>query len=195
MELVKGGLATGGPVGKLQGKLKPSVRTSSSTYKISLRAHLMLSLTSVQKFIVGAAATIAAIFAISDHFRRATVNDFSGWWDASFKVVSSSYRPYEGAVYGYKIFLTQDGDKLIGHGEMRTADGESLPSSKRTRIEMVGTAAGLEAQFTYTLKGDARDTFGSFTLRKTDDEGMLAGDFRGTAADARGTVVAVKTTE
>ncbi len=145
---------------------------------------------SVGAAIVGAVGIAAAWPTLHEYFEKKINIEVTGWWNVDFTVESTSYRPYKGMVYGYRIVFSQNGKDVEGIGEKWTEDGRELPSVQHMPIRLKGISSQTQVKLTYELKGTKRETLGSIVLESTKDPNLLQGTFTGTAADVKGTVVA-----
>jgi len=112
--------------------------------------------------------------------------DITGEWYVSFKVEQTSYNLYKGKVSEYKIHFMQNNEKIKGDGEKWKYDDRELPSNEHDPIIITGKYKNDSVYFTYTLKGQLRESTGSFVVALENDE--LKGHFSGTAAATKGSV-------
>lgn len=152
----------------------------------------MQRLKTLGALIVGIAAVVGLAIQLHEYSERRLNIAVAGWWSFEFRVTSTTYRPYNGLVYGYKVSITQDGKDVTGVGEKRWENGVEVPFTQHTQIELIGFSTRTDVRLSYKLKGAKRDTFGTITLSPSDDGALLVGSFSGTAANARGAVIARK---
>jgi len=145
---------------------------------------------SVGAAVVGVVGIAAAWPTLHEYFEKKVNIEVTGWWYVDFTVESTSYRPYNGVVYGYRIAFSQNGKDVEGIGEKWSEDGKELPSAQHMPIRLKGISSQSQVKLTYELKGTKRETLGSVVLGPTNDSSLLQGTFTGTAADVKGKVVA-----
>ncbi len=115
--------------------------------------------------------------------------DLSGTWTLATHVRDASRNSFKGLQLGYRVSLTQDGDRITGHGEKRTENGRGISSKGRTPIRLEGSLNGRQLQLTFTEEGTRR-TSGGVIVADLTEEGELRGTFQSDAAKSRGTLYA-----
>jgi penicillin-binding protein 1A len=116
--------------------------------------------------------------------------DLTGWWDVTNVIESTSYPAYEGLALGYRVYLEQRGDRIVGHGTKRSEDGRPLSGGARTPISISGSLDGGTARLLFTERGTRRTSTGSFRWKVRDGGDTLRGSFASGAADSSGPSVA-----
>jgi hypothetical protein len=78
--------------------------------------------------------------------------DITGDWQFTFDVANSSYIPYIGNSYSYKIFITQRNQEFTGKGETWEFSSP-LDFESHIPIEFEGKVSGQFVMANYTLYG------------------------------------------
>ncbi|MCW3104458.1 MAG: hypothetical protein JWO09_2898 [Bacteroidetes bacterium] len=103
--------------------------------------------------IIGVTAGILSILGgLEVFYLKMTTKDFSGQWKITCNIKTSTYQPYIGKSSGWKVFFTQNGDKLNGRGEMTWIDDKEIPFSQHSPITMEGIVDGDEITLNYTMQ-------------------------------------------
>jgi hypothetical protein len=142
--------------------------------------------------IVGIISMLGSIIGVQQYRESKSTIDVTGWWKIEFIVEATTHAPYQGAAYGYKIYLQQRDREITGTGEKWWENTAELPYSQHTPITLSGTVVKRDADFLYNLKGSQRETVGSMRLDVNHNCDRMSGRFKGTAADAEGKVIAVR---
>lgn len=118
--------------------------------------------------------------------------DISGNWEMKFKIEKSSYIPYIDKSMTFKLFFTQEKNKIEAKGEKWWIDDVEIPFEQHDPMELKGSIKGNKFTCTYTLKGTKRTTFGNIEAELSEDTKIITGVFTGTAADTKGSVFGKK---
>lgn len=113
----------------------------------------------------------------------------TGWWEVTNVIESTSYPVYTGLRLGYRIYIEQQGDRIVGHGTKQRENGRRLPSAQRTPISLTGSLDGGTARVLFTERGARRTSQGSFLWKVRDGGDALSGSFASGAAASRGSSV------
>lgn len=135
---------------------------------------------------------LGGLYALYPLYQNYKTPDMKGRWRFTFHIKSSSYKPYVGKSSGYKIYVSQESEKIKCDGEMCWIDDEEIPFSQHIPITMEGQIDGENMSLNYTQKGAKRTTVGELQLKLMPDKNLWKGTFSGTAANTSGTVEAEK---
>jgi hypothetical protein len=176
---------------------KPYV-TEAKTSSPTFFRHPTKMIGTALAIIAGVAGLIANVSSIEEFFEPS----LAGTWQLSLTIKASNGNLYTGDTAAYHLYLDANGDSLKGTGEKFQFNGKELPSSQKQPITVLGQLSGNSVILNFKQEpapdGRARETIGQFTLnldrpwflsRQVSD---MRGTFSGTAADWRGTVVAVR---
>jgi hypothetical protein len=119
--------------------------------------------------------------------------DLSGAWLVTNRVDSTSYRAFQNLRIGYRLRLTQRGNRIVGEGRKWVEDGQALPQSRRTPIAVEGTLDGRWLELRFVESGARRASAGAFVMLVV-DERTLQGTFTSNAANSSGSAVATRDT-
>jgi hypothetical protein len=144
------------------------------------------------KIVSGALGTIALIFGTYEIYDQISTPEISGQWYITLKIENSTYRPYIGDLIGIKAFFTQTEKSVKGNGEKWEYRGKPIDYNMHDRVDFNGCLDGNCFKASYTLYGKKRQTTGIVDLVVSDDGKKMVGTFSGTAADSRGTIIAMK---
>lgn len=122
------------------------------------------------------------------------VPDVSGSWKFDFITEQTSYRAFQGIKATWKIYITQDDNKVSGTGEAIAQNDILLPTRKRITMDLSGTIKDDILTVTYNVVNpSSRNSRGSFTMNLAEKVGdYYKGRFTGTAANSSGGLVAYK---
>lgn len=134
---------------------------------------------------VAAPATPAAA-ATSHPAARTAVPDLSGAWLVTNTIHETTRGAFRGMRIGFRVWLRQDGRRVIGVGRKLTVDGRPVARGERTPIALDGSIQGDEVVARFVEKGHRRTTRGTFRWRLSPDGARLVGSFESTAAASRG---------
>jgi hypothetical protein len=81
--------------------------------------------------------------------------NLSGGWLVTNRIDSTSYGAFRNLRIGYRLRLTQHGNRVVGEGRRWVEDGQPLPRSRRTPIKVEGTLGG--PGWSCTSSNPARD--------------------------------------
>jgi hypothetical protein len=87
---------------------------------------------------------------------------------------------------GYRVNLSQDGNRVHGRGFKTSENGVLLLPSQRTPIEVEGRIEGNDLVLSFTEIGRDRTSRGTIRYRLTSG-GAMRGRFSSDAADSSGT--------
>jgi hypothetical protein len=124
--------------------------------------------------------------------------DFSGYWDLTFKVDSSSLSRYETGhlQYKYRITLKQLNNEIVGAGEKywELFNGKEKYYSKnqKTPIKIEGKIEKDRFVANIYEKGARRETTGFIKLFISNNFNKLNGTFNTTAANCKGVAILEK---
>jgi hypothetical protein len=118
----------------------------------------------------------------------------SGDWLVTNRIDSTSYSAFRNLRIGYRLRLTQKGNRIVGEGRKWVEDGQPLPSSRRTPIRVEGTLGGPWLELHFVESGARRSSAGAFVMRVV-DERTLQGSFTSDAANSSGSAVATRDTD
>ncbi|HEX8517231.1 MAG TPA: hypothetical protein VF868_13625 [Bacteroidia bacterium] len=134
-------------------------------------------------------ALIGILPVVTGYYKYWRTKNVNGKWKITCHIKSSTYKAYVGKSSGFKIYLTQDDDKIKGQGEMWWVDDKEIPYEQHLPITVEGKVDGENMVLSYTQVGSKRTTVGEMVLNTSGGD-VLNGSFSGTAADAKGTVTA-----
>jgi hypothetical protein len=122
------------------------------------------------------------------------VPDVSGSWKYNFITEQTSYRAFKGLKATWKMYITQDGNKVSGTGEAIAQNDIVLPTRKRITMNLIGTIKDDILTVTFNVVNpSSRNSSGSFTMYLGEKVGgYYKGKFNGTAANSTGQVIAYK---
>lgn len=109
-----------------------------------------------------------------------------GKWQLTDRVSASSKSSYIGDEHRFDLWLTVDGNRVVGRAEKISYNGHNLPREKRPQLDISGTMAGEELRATFSEQGRRRRSTGQFTWRFTDGYRSFRGAFESTAGDTNG---------
>ena len=112
--------------------------------------------------------------------------DLTGRWTIINTVRQTSYKPFGNLKVGFDLSINQAGDSFTGKGKKVSENGQALPASSRTPIEVKGSIKGDRVEATFFETGAQRKTNGRFIWRIDRESGALTGSFVSTAARTRG---------
>jgi serine/threonine-protein kinase len=112
--------------------------------------------------------------------------DLGGRWDLRQDVQSTNYQPFAGMTLGYRVNLSQDGNRVHGRGFKTSENGVLLLPSQRTPIEVEGRIEGNDLVLNFTEIGRDRTSRGTIRYR-LGPGGAMRGRFSSDAADSSGT--------
>jgi serine/threonine-protein kinase len=111
--------------------------------------------------------------------------DVSGRWDLRQDVQSTSYVPFSGMSVGYRLNLSQDGNRVHGRGFKTSENGVLLLPSQRSPIEVEGRIEGDQLVLNFTEIGRERTSRGTMRYR-LGRNGAMQGQFSSDAANSSG---------
>lgn len=126
-----------------------------------------------------------------------SIPQLSGIWECELVVHNAAYNPYRGLRLWYKVTLVQNGNQLLGFGELDREDSASgawrQEGPKRRALELSGRIEKRITRpdcvrFVWSEQGDHRKFSNVFDLRISGSKikGGLWGTFASTAAEATG---------
>jgi hypothetical protein len=114
-----------------------------------------------------------------------TAQDLTGRWNVVNTIETTSYRSYKNLKVGFDLSINQNGTSFTGRGQKISENGQILPASSRTPIEVRGSIHGDRIEATFYEDGSARKSNGRFVWR-IDKAGHLTGIFATTVARSSG---------
>jgi len=114
-----------------------------------------------------------------------TAQDLTGRWNVVNTIETTSYRSYKNLQIGFDLSINQTGASFTGRGQKVSENGQILPASSRTPIEVRGSIHGDRIEATFYEEGSARTSNGRFVWH-IDKTGSLTGIFATTAARSSG---------
>ncbi|MES2726481.1 MAG: hypothetical protein V4643_05225 [Bacteroidota bacterium] len=160
------------------GKLSP-------TYWV--RARKRFELLGILIAIIG--TLVSGLIYCKDNFWK-NEQEIGGAWKFTFSIQESSKPSYIGLSAGYKIYISQEGNVVKGKGEKFWVNDIEIPSKQHDPLTFEGTITDGVLKANYELTGTKRKSYGSFIMKIDNTE--ITGTFQGSAADAKGKVVATK---
>jgi hypothetical protein len=116
----------------------------------------------------------------------------SGWWSVTNRIESSAEAQGERLNVGYRLLLTQDGNRISGTGRKWMENGRSLPPLEQSTVAVDGIIQGRTVQLRLIERGSSPDTAGTLTLSMIDKD-VLQGSFTNQVAQSSGSTQARRT--
>jgi hypothetical protein len=148
--------------------------------------HWLKTILKISGALAAIIGVVAGVLAIVQFMVNRPAVDVTGWWELTNTIESTSYSKYQGMKLGYRVFLQQDGKKIIGRGEKWLENGEQIPSIYHSPITIDGKLVGRTLTATFEEKGALRTTCGNFIWTVSSDGRYLNGIFDHTAANSKG---------
>lgn len=115
------------------------------------------------------------------------IPNLQGKWEMKFTVDSANVKDYIGDLSEFEIFVTQNGEELVGSGEQT----KYRDKTAKLKYKMIWNSAHIQDDqvvIMYTLYG-SRETTGICRLAfDEEDDSHLIGTFNGAAADSKGSL-------
>ena len=128
---------------------------------------------------------VAAVRPESD-VRDANVQDLTGEWRIINTVEKTAYKSFGNMEVGFRLTINQNGKEFTAKGEKFSENGQTLPTARRTPIQLKGSIDGDKVIATFIEDGRMRRTNGRFVWKLQSDGDGLAGTFVSTAANSSG---------
>jgi len=116
----------------------------------------------------------------------------SGWWSVTNRIESSAEAEGERLNVGYRLLLTQDGNRISGTGRKWMENGRSLPTLEQSTVAVDGVIQGRTIQLRLTERGSSPAGAGTLTLNMTDRD-VLQGSFTNQVTQSTGSTQARRT--
>ena len=131
-------------------------------------------------------------FAAAPEKRAAKVQDLTGEWQVINTVQKTAYKSFHNMEVGFRLKINQQGKQFTGQGEKFSENGQTLPATNRTAIQVTGSIDGDKVVATFVEDGRRRRTNGRFVWKLQNGGDQLAGMFVSTAANSSGTSAVTK---
>jgi Domain of unknown function (DUF4388) len=112
--------------------------------------------------------------------------DLSGEWRIINTVEKTAYRSFGNMEVGFRMTVNQNGKEFTAKGEKFSENGQTLPTARRTPIQLKGSIEGDKVIATFVEDGRARRTNGRFIWKLQRSGDGLSGTFVSTAANSSG---------
>ena len=104
------------------------------------------------------------------------------------EIEATSYAPYAGMRLGYRLDLSEQGNRVWGRGRKYTENGALLPPDRRTPITVDGRVEGQYLILNFVEQGGARSSAGTIRWLITPGAGARSpARFASDAAQSSGT--------
>lgn len=120
------------------------------------------------------------------------VQDLSGEWRVINTVEKTAYKSFDNMQVGFRLTIDQNGTEFTARGEKFSENGQTLPTARRTPIQVKGSIDGDKVVATFTEDGRTRRTNGRFVWTLQNGGDGLAGTFVSSAANSSGTSAVTK---
>jgi transcriptional regulator with XRE-family HTH domain len=117
----------------------------------------------------------------------------TGWWSLTTRVEITDHEAFNDLNLGYRLQLTETGDRITGRGTKWMENGKPIPPRSRTPIIIEGVRKGNRLELRFTEHGTRRTTGGTFVMDVSED-GTLRGQFASSAANSGGSSIARRIT-
>lgn len=115
----------------------------------------------------------------------------AGEWSMTCKIIEADFKPYIGMEIKWKIFLTENDQKVKGTAEKVLINNKELDYNLRTSMELEGNIKDDVITLNYIENGKIRKTSGIFIAIIKGNE--FTGHFSQTASNTKGELIGVKT--
>ena len=122
----------------------------------------------------------------------ASTPDLTGEWTVINTVDTTAYRSYQNLRIGFAVSINQKGSTFTAKGRKVSENGQTLPATSRTPIELQGSINGDRIEATFSENGALRKTNGRFVWRIDRAGGGLTGTFASSAARTSGKSTATR---
>jgi hypothetical protein len=116
----------------------------------------------------------------------ADVQDLTGEWRIINTVEKTAYKSFGNMEVGFRLTVNQNGKEFTAKGEKFSENGQTLPTARRTPIQLKGSIDGDKVIATFVEDGRERRTNGRFIWKLQHNGDGLSGTFISTAANSRG---------
>lgn len=113
--------------------------------------------------------------------------DLTGLWLVVNTIEDTSHPAFEGLELGFRIFLRQNGKRVVGEGWKWRENGREIPEAARSPIRLRGTLEGRTLVASFVEKGERRTVRGRFSWFISEDGSEVGGRFADEAARSSGT--------
>lgn len=125
---------------------------------------------------------------------NATMQDLNGEWRVINTVEKTAYKSFDNMQVGFRLTINQNGNEFTAKGEKFSENGQTLPTARRTPIQVKGSIDGDRVVATFTEDGRTRRTNGRFVWKLRNSGDGLSGTFVSTAANSSGKSAVTKET-
>lgn len=122
------------------------------------------------------------------------VQDLNGEWRVINTVEKTAYKSFDNMQVGFRLTINQNGKEFTAKGEKFSENGQTLPTARRTPIQIQGSIDGDKVVATFTEDGRTRRTNGRFVWTLQNGGDGLSGTFMSTAANSSGRSAMIKAT-
>ena len=116
----------------------------------------------------------------------ANVQDLTGEWRIINTVEKTAYKSFGNMEVGFRLTINQNGKEFTAKGEKFLENGQTLPTARRTPIQLKGLIEGDKVIATFIEDGRSRRTNGRFIWKLQRSGDGLSGTFVSTAANSSG---------
>lgn len=116
----------------------------------------------------------------------ANVQDLNGEWRIINTVEKTAYKSFGNMEVGFRLTINQNGKEFTAKGEKFSENGQTLPTARRTPIQLKGSIEGDKVIATFVEDGRERRTNGRFIWKLKHNGDGLSGTFISTAANSSG---------
>lgn len=116
-----------------------------------------------------------------------------GEWVMTTKIKEADLKQYVGMEVKWKLFLTENEQRIKGTAEKIAINNKELDYALRTTLELEGNIKDDKLNLNYIENGKIRKTSGILLLTISDNE--FEGQFSQTASNTKGEVKALKSKE
>lgn len=117
---------------------------------------------------------------------EANVQNLNGQWRVINTVEKTGYQSFGNMQVGFHLTINQNGKEFTAKGEKFSENGQTLPTARRTPIQVKGSIDGDKVVATFTEDGRMRRTNGRFVWKLQNGGGGLSGTFVSSAANSSG---------
>lgn len=117
---------------------------------------------------------------------EANVQNLNGQWRVINTVEKTAYQSFDNMQVGFHLTINQNGKEFTASGEKFSENGQTLPTARRTPIQVKGSIDGDKVVATFTEDGRTRRTNGRFVWKLQNGGAGLSGTFVSSAANSSG---------
>ncbi|HKV33228.1 MAG TPA: hypothetical protein VJP89_02875 [Pyrinomonadaceae bacterium] len=117
---------------------------------------------------------------------EANVQNLNGQWRVINTVEKTAYQSFGNMQVGFHLTINQNGKEFTARGVKFSENGQTLPTARRTPIQVKGSIDGDKVVATFTEDGRMRRTNGRFVWKLQNDGDGLSGTFVSSAAKSSG---------